>query len=176
MQLSPFPAPELARFPTEEHHKKALKTLLSESGKEQLAAVGRGAIYAGDLALPTHFHNVTIRMEHATVERSFKRGACLALGLISLDRLIKIDSDSVLEHMLDLNDYRESDESFSSAALRIGFHATYADTVMAKNIFEVGQFFDQADYDPVIMQHGASYMQLIAERHLQKSLTEEKIE
>lgn len=115
-------------------------------------------------------------MEHATIERSFRRGACLALGLLSLDRLIKVDTDSVLEHMLDLNDYREWDESFSSAALRIGFYATYADTTMARNIFEVGQLYDQTVYDPVVMQHGASYMQLIAERHLQKLSDDELVE
>ncbi len=168
MTLAPFPTPEFARFPVEDHHKKTVDALFSPDGKEQLISIGRGAIYASDLALSNHFHSVTVRMGAETIERSFKRGACIALATLSLDKVIRVDSDSVIEHMQDLNDYRNEEETFASAAMRIGTQAAWADTTMAKRVFEVGLLHNIEQYDPAIMIYGASYMQLIAERHLQK--------
>jgi len=168
VNLEPFSPPNLARFPDNDQQNPVIKELSTDCGKDTLVSLGQRIIQAGDPSLPGHFHEISLYMGHATVERSFKRGAGLAIGILSLEGTITVDDWTVAEHVVDLNTYRNEGESFSSAAIRLGGAATYADKNMARYTFQIGTLFDESDYDAHIIQRGAAYLQLIVERALVK--------
>lgn len=161
MNLHPFSSPEHTTL--KPWHVKSIETLLKD-GKEPIVAIGKQALRGGTVMLPSHFHQLGSRMGYHSIERSFKRGACLGAAFLSLHKPFEVDDETLLRHLQDLQSYRNEGETFASAAVRLGTAAVSTDIIRAKCTDQATILHDDKEFDATLMHAGASYMQLIAER------------
>lgn len=163
--LSPFPIPTYPRLSSDEARIATTDFARNAADAYVIAEIGRrmaaenAPMLSGQLRL----------FQRNTQEHAFTPAVLYGLGILSVKNVIPLSNNVVQSHMADLAQYCDADQSFFSAAIRLGNCALEYDPILKECADAVMNQKPFCDQSPEIVYAGFGNSLLLADRALREA-------